>query len=132
MPMIATMEGSNHTPSSSQMRLRKPVLYRHTSSGKESLYERYGYGEQAPRQIPLAITDKQDRDVPEDVDERLASAFSGELIRGLCRALDDWNGRTILHDALGDILKEFSIRCQGSACTKQQKDAATFVRHYRQ
>ncbi|TVY32542.1 hypothetical protein LSUB1_G007997 [Lachnellula subtilissima] len=76
-------------------------------------------------------TDNQELNVPEDVKEKLSAAFSRELIRELSGALGNRNDQKELRDALEEILREFAIRCQGNAHSRQERDAATFVRHYR-
>ena len=77
-------------------------------------------------------TDNQELDVPENVKEKLATAFSCELIRNLqTTILEERANKTNMRKSIGEILREFSIRCRRGACAGQQRDATTFVRHYR-
>jgi hypothetical protein len=77
------------------------------------------------------FTDNQELDVPEDVKERLVAAFSGELIQQLQEFLGEAGDRIAIRNALGEFLKEYSLRLRVSACAGEQKHATTFVRHYR-
>jgi hypothetical protein len=77
-------------------------------------------------------TDNQELDVPENVKEKLATAFSCEVIRGLQTTVSkEWTSKTDLRNSLVEILREYSIRCRRGAGAGQQRDATTFVRHYR-
>jgi hypothetical protein len=125
--------GENYTHSHQQPTIDVPcpptVV---TDSGYKSMGYRQNINKDEEQDdTQTVITDNQELNVPKDVKEKLALAFSSELVRGLGGALGNWNDQETLRDALGDILKEFAIRCGRSACAGQQKDATTFVRHYR-
>ncbi|TVY48628.1 hypothetical protein LOCC1_G003111 [Lachnellula occidentalis] len=103
-----------------------------TDSGYASMgREHEAKKEEAQDDSQTVYTDNQELNVPEDVKEKLAVAFSRELVRELHGAMGDWNDQKELRDALEKILKEFAIRCGRNAHAGQQKDAATFIRHYR-
>jgi hypothetical protein len=77
------------------------------------------------------FTDNQDLEIPDDVKEKLISAFSGELTLRLQGTLGRVGDRAAVWNTLADLLKEFSIRLRISASADEQKKAVTFVRHYR-
>ena len=78
------------------------------------------------------VTDNQDFDVPKDVKERLVAAFSREIIHRLQGALSKVDDKTAMRNTLSGLLKEFSLRLGMGACAGEQKNAVTFIRHYRQ
>ena len=77
-------------------------------------------------------TDNQELNVPEDLKGKLVAAFSGDLIRQVQGVLGKRGTKTTFQNALGGFLKDFSLRLSLGACAGQQKQATTFVRHYRQ
>lgn len=78
------------------------------------------------------FTDNKELDVPGDVKEKLSTAFTGELLQNIREVLSACYIEKEIRNGLAEILKEFSIRCRRTASSKQQNDATTFVRHYRQ
>lgn len=81
--------------------------------------------------IQTVFTDNQELNVPNDAKEKLAMAFAAELTRDLQATLAGKVDQIGIENSLGSILKEFSIRCRGSARAGEQREATTFVRHYR-
>jgi hypothetical protein len=77
-------------------------------------------------------TDNQDFDVPKDVKEQLVAAFSREIIQRLQGALSKVDDKTSMRNTLAGLLKEFSLRLGMEACASEEKNAVTFIRHYRQ
>jgi hypothetical protein len=108
-----------------------------TGPATDSGYASAGRGPDDPKDeadqddTRTVFTDNQEIEVPEDVKEKLATAFSTELIRRLQEVLSNCNDSLMIRNALGEFLKEFSIRSRRTASAGQQKDATTFVRHYR-
>jgi hypothetical protein len=77
-------------------------------------------------------TDNQDFDVPKDVKEQLVAAFSREIIQRLHGVLSKFDDKNSMRNTLVGLLKDFSLRLGMGACAGEQKNAVTFIRHYRQ
>ncbi|KAH6677360.1 hypothetical protein B0J14DRAFT_636069 [Halenospora varia] len=102
-----------------------------TDSGYASLGNGQSTQNKKEDDAQTVFTDNQELDVPGDVKKKLSTAFTGELLQNIRDVLSACYIEKEIRNALAEILKEFSIRCRKTASSKQQKDATTFVRHYR-
>ncbi|KAG0651836.1 hypothetical protein D0Z07_0864 [Hyphodiscus hymeniophilus] len=77
------------------------------------------------------ITDNESLHLPENTKEHLIEAFATEILQQLG---DEYSGTRAVRllKALPDILKDFSQELSRQSLLGIQKNAATFVRHYRQ
>lgn len=78
-------------------------------------------------------TDNSELILLPDVKDNLVSAFASELCQSLRSALNDQQDavKTVAQN-LPELLKDYAIQLRHGAVPGLQKDAAVFVRHYRQ
>ncbi|KAE8442926.1 hypothetical protein EG329_002530 [Mollisiaceae sp. DMI_Dod_QoI] len=97
-----------------------------TASGQADIYKEDNEDSQT------IFTDNQSLQLPDDARAHLVNVFAGDILNvvtGLPVFYDDSVAR--IGDALPGLLKEFAQELSQSARPGVQKDAVTFVRHYR-
>lgn len=82
--------------------------------------------------VQTVCTDGQELNIEDEAKEKLAWEFSNKTIQHLSETLSEVNNRRFFSKTLTHLLKNFSIRLEREAKPGKQKDASTFVRHYRQ
>jgi hypothetical protein len=88
--------------------------------------------EEVDEDVQTVCTDGHELNMEDEAKERLAWEFSNETIQHLSKTLSEVSNRRLFSKTLPHLLKSFSIRLEREAKPGQQKDASTFVRHYRQ